>query len=109
MQALSVYNAITEDDLTKGRKIAGTGTIDINGDIGAIGGIYQKVFTAYFSNADVFFVPVEKDKNGNIIIEDGNNYSDALRAYEVLGKPDSMAFVPVASFEEAVEWLLENE
>lgn len=109
MQALSVYNAITEDDLTKGRKIAGTGTIDINGDIGAIGGIYQKVFTAYFSNADVFFVPVEKDKNGNIIIEDGNNYSDALRAYEVLGKPDSMAFVPVASFDEAVEWLLENE
>ena len=109
MQALSVYNAITEDDLTKGRKIAGTGTIDINGDIGAIGGIYQKVFTAYFSNADVFFVPVEKDVNGDIIIEEGNNYSEALRAYEVLGKPDSMSFVPVANFKEAVEWLLENE
>lgn len=109
MQALSVYNAITEEDLTKGRKIAGTGTIDINGDIGAIGGIYQKVFTAYFSNADVFFVPVEKDNNGNIIIEEGNNYSEALRAYEILGKPDSMAFVPVASFKEAVEWLLGNE
>lgn len=109
MQALSVYNAITDEDLTKGRKIAGTGTIDINGDIGAIGGIYQKVFTAYFSNTDVFFVPVEKDADGNIIIEEGNNYSEALKAYEVLGKPKDMAFVPVSSFKEAVEWLLENE
>ena len=54
-------------------------------------------------------MPVEKDVNGNIIIEEGNNYSEALRAYEVLGKPDSMSFVPVANFKEAVEWLLENE
>lgn len=105
IQALSVYNAITERDITKGLKIAGTGTIDINGDVGPIGGIYQKIFTAYFSDADVFFVPVETDENGEIIKTEGSNYAEALKAYEVLGKPKSMAFVPVATFEEAVEYL----
>ena len=105
IQALSVYNAITENDITKGLKIAGTGTIDINGDVGPIGGIYQKVFTAYFSKADVFFVPVELDENGEIIKTEGSNYADALRAYEVLGKPESLAFIPVATFKDAVEYL----
>lgn len=105
MQALSVYNAITEADITKGLKIAGTGTIDINGDVGPIGGIYQKVFTAYFSKADVFFVPVEIDENGEIIKTEGSNYYDALKAYEELGKPESLAFVPVAKFSDAVEYL----
>lgn len=105
MQALSVYNAITEGDITNGLKIAGTGTIDINGNVGAIGGIYQKVFTAYYSNANVFFVPVTYDENGNIIDEEGNNYHQAKKAYEKLGSPKCLAFVPVATFEEAVKYL----
>lgn len=105
MQALSVYNAITDGDITKGLKIAGTGTIDIYGDVGPIGGIYQKVFTAYFSKADVFFVPVELDDDGKIIDTEGSNYYDALKAYEKLGKPESLAFVPVSSFKDAVEYL----
>ncbi len=105
MQALSVYNAITEFDITLGLKIAGTGTIDIHGDVGPIGGIYQKVFTAYFSNADVFFVPVELDEFGEIIKTEGSNYMEALKAYEVLGKPSSLAFVPVATFSDAVKYL----
>lgn len=105
MQALSVYNAITEGDITKGLKIAGTGTIDINGNVGAIGGIYQKVFTAYFSKADVFFVPVTYDENGQIIDIEGNNYHEAKKAYEILGRPQNLAFVPVATFSEAVKYL----
>ncbi len=105
MQALSIYNAISDNNLTQGLKIAGTGTIDTYGDVGPIGGIYQKVFTAYYSGANIFFVPVEKDENGQIIKTDGNNYVEALKAYEKLGKPAKMAFVPVATFEEAVEYL----
>lgn len=117
MQALSIYNAITEYDLTNGLKIAGTGTIEVNGEVGAIGGIYQKVFTAYLSHADVFLVPVNRDSNGNVVIVqgytdeetgqyiEGNNYFEAMRAYEVLGKPQKMAFVPVATLSEAVEYL----
>ncbi|MBQ8292394.1 MAG: hypothetical protein IJX78_01150 [Bacilli bacterium] len=105
MQALSVYNAITENDITNGLKIAGTGTIDVDGNVGIIGGIYQKVFTAYFSNADVFFVPVSYDENGQIIDVEGNNYHEAKKAYELLGSPKDMAFVPVATLEEAVKYL----
>lgn len=103
MQALAIYNAITERDITNGLKIAGTGTIDINGQVGPIGGIYQKVFTSYLSNADVFFVPVVRE-NGKIIDEEGNNYHEALRAYQKLKKP-KMAFVPVQSLSEAIKYL----
>ncbi len=105
MQALSIYNAISETDLTNGKKIAGTGTIDTYGDVGPIGGIYQKVFTAYYSNSDIFFVPVERDENGDIIIVEGNNYSEALEAYQKLGSPADMAFVPVATIQEAINYL----
>jgi PDZ domain-containing protein len=39
MQTLSVYCQITGIDLTKGKKVCGTGTISISGNVGAIGGI----------------------------------------------------------------------
>ena len=42
MQALTIYNMITPNDITYGLKIAGTGTID-EGNVGPIGGIKQKV------------------------------------------------------------------
>lgn len=103
MQALAIYNAITERDITNGLKIAGTGTIDINGQVGPIGGIYQKVFTSYLSNADVFFVPVVRE-NGMIIDKEDSNYHEALKAYQKLKKP-KMAFVPVESLSEAIKYL----
>ena len=31
--ALSIYNAISDEDIIKGRNIAGTGTIDIDGNV----------------------------------------------------------------------------
>lgn len=61
LQALSIFNALTTDlDYTGGYKIVGTGTIDINGQAGAIGGIYQKIITANLEKADIFFVPVNR-------------------------------------------------
>ena len=32
--SLTIYNELTEEDITKGRKIVGTGTIDIHGKVG---------------------------------------------------------------------------
>lgn len=57
LQALSNYCEITKTDLTKGKKIAGTGTININGEIGAIGGIEQKIVTAIRNKCDIFLCP----------------------------------------------------
>lgn len=57
MNALAIYNAITEEDITKGKKIIGTGTIDINGNIGKIDGVKYKLLGASFKKCDIFIVP----------------------------------------------------
>ena len=46
MFTLAVYNAVTPTDITGGRKIAGTGTISLDGTVGPIGGVEQKVAAA---------------------------------------------------------------
>lgn len=64
LQALSVFNALTNRfDITNGLKIVGTGTISLDGNVGAIGGIYQKVICADIMDADIFLVPVYR-RNG---------------------------------------------
>jgi PDZ domain-containing protein len=55
---LEVYDALTGHRLAKGRKIAVTGTIDLDGDVGPIGGVRQKVIGAARAGADVVLVPV---------------------------------------------------
>lgn len=59
MTALEIYNKLTEYDLTKGRKIIGTGTIDVNGNVGEIGGIKYKLAGAVKEHAEVFLCPLE--------------------------------------------------
>lgn len=46
MMSLEIYNQLTKPDETKGYDIAGTGTIDVDGKVGPIGGIDQKVVAA---------------------------------------------------------------
>jgi PDZ domain-containing protein len=57
MWAVGLYDLLTPGDLTRGRTIAGTGTIDLNGNVGPIGGIIDKVVAARDANADVMLVP----------------------------------------------------
>ena len=99
MQTLAVYDSLTPGDLTNGLTIAGTGTINVDGSVGAIGGMYSKIFTAYYSGCDIFFVPFYESEYGE------TNYEEALRAYEVLGCPEDFIIVPVSTFNEAVDYL----
>ena len=64
---LEMYNQLTKKDLTKGLKIAGTGTIEEDGSIGEIGGVEHKLLGAYSDKVDLFLVP------------EGDNYKDALK------------------------------
>lgn len=98
MQTLAVYNALTEFDYTYGLTIAGTGTIEVDGSVGAIGGMYSKIFTAYYSGVDIFFVPY---------FENGNNfnYQEAIKAYQDLGSPKDFLIVPVRNFSDAISFL----
>lgn len=59
LTSLAIYDAITPGDLTNGRKISGTGTIDVLGKIGEISGIKYKLAGSAKNNADVFIVPKE--------------------------------------------------
>lgn len=102
---LSIYNALIEEDITKitvnGENkqllITGTGTIDLNGNIGKIGGAKQKVLTAYLNGANVFFVGSSDydeaisaldeyniDKNKINIIK-VSTFDDMLTALESMG------------------------
>jgi PDZ domain-containing protein len=59
MWALGLYDLLTPGDLTTGRVIAGTGTIDPDGKVGPIGGITDKVIAAERAGAEIFLVPAD--------------------------------------------------
>lgn len=59
MFALGIIDTLTEGDLTGGKNIAGTGTIEADGTVGAIGGIQQKLVGARQAGADYFLAPAD--------------------------------------------------
>lgn len=95
MLALSIYNAITSEDITHGFKVAGTGTIDIEGNVGEIGGIKYKIMGAVRNKMDLVFVPtanydeaikVKKEHNYDIDIIKVNTFEEALNYLNNLSK-----------------------
>lgn len=54
---LALIDRMTEDSVTDGRHIAGTGTIDPDGTVGPIGGVQQKVMAAASAGATIFLAP----------------------------------------------------
>jgi PDZ domain-containing protein len=56
--AVGIFDLLDPDDLTRGRVIAGTGEISIEGDVGPVGGIRQKVESARRQGAHLFVVPL---------------------------------------------------
>ncbi|MFG3707339.1 PDZ domain-containing protein [Micromonospora sp. NPDC047670] len=59
MFALGIVDKLTPEDLTGGKIIAGTGTIDDTGRVGPIGGIAQKLVGAKEAGATAFLVPAD--------------------------------------------------
>jgi len=84
MFTLTIYNLLTPEDLTGGRKIAGTGTINLDGQVGPIGGVEQKVAGAEGAGAEYFLSPPQ-------------NYEDAHRVAK------RIKVVEVATAEEAIK------
>lgn len=90
MMALSIYSAISGEDILKGRDIAGTGTINMNGEVGEIDGIKYKIIGAVKDKMDVVLVP-------------SGNYEEALKV--VKDKNYDIELVKIDTFGDAIEYL----
>lgn len=91
MMTLAIYNQLVKEDITKGKKIVGTGTIDIDGTVGEIAGVKYKLKGAEKAKADIFFVP------------NGKNYEEAIQLKNDLDY--EIEIVGVNTFDEALEYL----
>ena len=81
--ALGMIERLTPEDLTGGRAVAVTGTVDLEGQVGPIGGVRMKVIGAEEAGAEVFVLPQE--------------HLAAART-----AADEIDLIPVGSVEEAV-------
>lgn len=96
MFSLEVYKQLQNKDITKGYKIAGTGTISQDGKVGQIGGIREKITAVDKADIDIFFCPKDiepTDTNEKTVMEEAEKYG-----YDV-------KIVPVETLEEAIEFL----
>lgn len=93
MIALNIYNSLTSEDITKGRRIAGTGTIDALGNVGAIDGVKYKIIGAHKNKMEIVFVP--KD-----------NYEEAIKVKEEYNY--DMEIISVDTFDDALNYLNNN-
>jgi len=57
MFALSIIDRLTSEDLTGGRRIAGTGEISVDGEVAPIGGVAEKLVAARRQGATIFLIP----------------------------------------------------
>lgn len=58
--ATAVADLLAAEDYARGRTVAATGTIRLDGVVGEVGGVTQKAFTADRAGASVFVVPAEE-------------------------------------------------
>jgi PDZ domain-containing protein len=70
MFALALYDKLTPNDLTGGRKIAGTGAIQCDGAVGPIGGIQEKVSAAEAQGAEIFLAPRSEAQDAESVARD---------------------------------------
>lgn len=84
--ALAVYSKIDESNLLGDEVIAGTGSMDPDGNVGRIGGVREKIAGAEEDGASVFLLP------------EGN-------CDDVGGLPTTMRLIPVSTLTDAIKAL----
>ncbi|QHJ70870.1 SepM family pheromone-processing serine protease [Planococcus halotolerans] len=98
MFTLEIINQLLEEDITQGYDVAGTGTMESEGEVGRIGGIDQKVIAADNGGMEIFFAPDDE------LAADGeSNYDVAVETAEEIGT--DMEIVPVKTLQDALDYL----
>jgi PDZ domain-containing protein len=85
---LTLIDQLSPGDLLGGKRIAVTGTMNIKGQVGAIGGLSSKASAVLQSGAKYFLVPTAQGE------------ADIAKAREVVG--DAVEIIPVATLDEAL-------
>ena len=93
MTAIGIYDALVDDDIVNGRKIAGTGTIEVDGTVGEIDGIKYKIMGAHKNKVDLVLVPVA-------------NYEEAMKVNDEYNY--GLKIVSVKTFDDAIAYLTSN-
>ena len=89
---LALIDELSPGALTGGQNVAVTGTIDLNGDVGAIGGLAQKVSAVHQRGVRVFLVPASQSELETA--EGRQRLQDAGRG--------EVEIIPVATLDEAL-------
>lgn len=89
---LTLIDELTEGDLMGGERVAVTGTIDVEGNVGAIGGLNSKASAVQQVGVKYFLVPTSQDQQGP--------QDTIAAARRVVG--DDVEIIPVATVEEAL-------
>ena len=84
--AIGIVEKMTKEDLLRGRKVAGTGTISANGKVGGIGGIQEKLIGASRKGVSLFLAP-------------------KANCPDITQVPKGMKVVPVTTLNEAISIL----
>ncbi|MEQ1702035.1 MAG: S16 family serine protease [Ilumatobacteraceae bacterium] len=93
---LTLIDELTDGDLMGGKKVAVTGTIDFEGNVGAIGGLNSKASAVRQVGVQYFIVPASQD---------GQQYPDNIQG--ALDAVDGeVEIIPVATLQEALDALV---
>lgn len=87
MYTLAIIEALTPESLAGGAVLSGTGTVDLDGNVGSIGGVRQKVVASEAAGAEYMLVPE-------------GNYEAARTAPR-----QDLELVPVSTVDEALDFL----
>lgn len=88
---LTLIDGLSEGELTGGRKVAVTGTIDLDGSVGPIGGVTQKASAVSQAGVELFLVPAAQ----------GEDQISAARA-----AAPGLEIVSVSTLDEAIDALV---
>lgn len=82
--ALAAYTHASGEDLARGRVIAGTGAIRIDGTISAVGGLAAKALAAHRAGVDVFVYPASQRCQGDAVAESLPDHDMTMHPVETL-------------------------
>ncbi|MDN6195976.1 MAG: PDZ domain-containing protein [Atopostipes suicloacalis] len=105
MFAIDIYTQLIDKSLSKGYRIAGTGTIESDGQIGRIGGVEKKIVAAARENVDYFFVPDDEPQSGEKKLNSTyqSNYDLAQETADKINT--GLMIIPVKKFQDALDFL----